>query len=483
MPACFSLTRDEFQTIYDAGPDATYALFQSLLSHIAALEARVKALEDRLSKDSRTSGKPPSSDGLGRKPKSLRETSGKPTGGQPGHPGKTLEPSDTPDHRIVHAPTGCGACGGDLSDAETVSTERRQVFDLPPLALEVTEHRVETRRCRGCGALCRGRFPDGVTQPVQYGPGVKALGVYLQTYHLLPFARTHELMDDLFGAAPSEGTLAEGLQACASRLSDTEAAIRAALAQARVVHFDETGLRIEGQLQWLHSASTTTLSHFSAQPKRGQAGMDRAGVLPGFTGVAVHDGWASYFAYDCDHALCNAHHLRELTFLEERHAQAWATDLKSLLVEMKTTVEAALAAGQAALGEATRQSLVDRYDALLEVGEATNPLVPPDGVPRRGRKKQTPARNLLSRLRKHREATLAFLKDFSLPFDNNFAEREIRMVKVQQKVSGGFRSQVGAEAFCRIRGYIATARKQAHPVFFALRQVFLGQPLSLTPNT
>jgi transposase len=478
-----SLSRAEFQEIYEAGPDAVFTLVEGLMTRISTMEARVKELEDRLSKDSHNSGKPPSSDGLKRKPVSLREKSRKKTGGQPGHPGKTLEVCDAPDHRILHRPTSCEGCGTALSEAGTLLTERRQVFDLPPLKLEVTEHQVESCRCPGCGRVRWGAFPEGVTQWVQYGPGVKALGVYLQVYQLLPYARSGELFHDLFGVSVSEWTLSDTLQSCSLQLEGTEAAIREAISKAEVAHFDETGLRIEGRLHWLHSASTKTLVHYSPQKKRGQEGMREAGVLPHFHGRAVHDGWGSYFAFDCEHALCNAHHLRELTFLFERHRQGWAAELKGLLIEMKQAVESAKDARKSALTKKALRSLLKRYDTLLQAGVKANPLPSPDLVPRRGRRKQTPARNLLDRLRRYQDETLAFLYDFNVPFDNNRAEREIRMMKVQQKVSGGFRSQDGAQAFCRIRGYIASARKQFHSVLFALQQLFLGQPLTLTLNT
>lgn len=482
MTETLSLSREEIRAVYEAGPEAVTTLVEGLLTRLQAMEARIQELESRLAKDSHNSGKPPSSDGLNRKPKSLREQSGKKTGGQSGHPGKTLEFCAASDHRIVHSPISCEGCSGDLSEAETVQTERRQVFDLPPMKLFVTEHRVESRRCPGCGAVCSGRFPEGVTQPVGYGPGVKALLVYLQSYQLLPYARTCELFRDLFGASISEGTLFEAIQTGSASLEATERAIQEAIIQAKVAHFDETGLRIEGRLHWLHSASTETLVHYSPQKKRGQEGMAQAGVLPRFQGRAVHDGWASYFTYGCDHALCNAHHLRELTFLAERHEQGWAAELKGLLIEMKQTVEAAKEAGKSQVSKATLRSFLKRYDDLLQTGERVNPLPPPEAVPRRGRKKQPPARNLLDRLRRYQEETLAFLYDFAVPFDNNRAEREIRMMKVQQKVSGGFRSQEGAQAFCRIRGYLASARKQSHNVLFALHQLFLGQPFILTPN-
>jgi transposase len=476
------LNREEIRAVYEAGPEAVIALVEGLVTRLTVMDERIQELENRLSKDSHNSGKPPSSDGLKRKPKSLRQPSGKKSGGQSGHPGKTLEFCDAPDERIVHAPSHCDDCGVELSETDTLLTERRQVFELPPMKLFITEHRVESRRCPGCGVVCSGRFPVSVTQPVQYGPGVKALLTYLQTYQLVPYARTCELFHDLFGISISEGTLYETIQTGSSFLEGTEGAIREAIMREPVAHFDETGLRIEGRLHWLHSASTETLVHYSPQKKRGQEGMEKAGILPHFRGRAVHDGWASYFTFDCEHALCNAHHLRELTFLFERHGQAWAADLQGLLIEMKQAVEAAKAAGKAALTKTMLRSFLKRYDALLKQGETANPPLPPEAVPRRGRKKQTPARNLLDRLRRHQEETLAFLLDFAVPFDNNRAEREIRMMKVQQKVSGGFRSQEGAQAFCRIRGYLASARKQSHNVLLALHTLFLGQPLILTPT-
>jgi transposase len=487
------LRREEIRAVYDAGPEAVIALVEGLLSRMGEMEARVKELEDRLSRNSRNSSRPPSSDppfgsGKGeettRQNRSLRERSGKPPGGQPGHP-PTAPPLRDDPHRIaVHTPSECAHCGGALSEAETVATERRQVWEAPELGVEVTEHRAEHRLCPHCGTLSRGSFPEGVTHPVQYGERLRGVGVYLQAYHLLPFARTSELLGDLFGVTLSEGTLFRALHAASERLEGTEAAIKTALSGAAVVHFDETGVRVEGKLHWLHSAGTDALVHYAVHPKRGQAATKEIGILPAFTGRAVHDGWSSYFAYGCAHALCNAHHLRELTFLHERHGQAWAGEMKGVLREMHRAVEAARSEGQTALAAGTIRDLEARYDRLLEAGEAANP--PPDpatlGEDRertRGRRKQTKAKNLLDRLRRYRAETLAFLHDFSVPFDNNLAERDLRMMKVQQKISGGFRARSGADAFCRIRSYLASARKQGQNTLAALVAVFQGHPLSL----
>jgi transposase len=491
MNAPVAMSREEIRAVYAAGPDAVIALVERLLgllaeqqAQITALTARVQALEGRQAKDSHNSGKPPSSDGLKKPPKtvSLRGPSGKKPGGQPGHPGKTLCPTESPDRVEVHAPDRCAGCGGALDGIEGALLERRQVFDLPPLRLEVIEHRTETKRCPSCGVWSEGAFPEAVSQPAQYGEGVKALGVYLQVHHLLPFERTSELMADLFGASPSPGTLYAALHAGSARLEATEEQIETALQGAEQVHFDETGVRIEGKLHWLHLASTATLTHYAVHPKRGQEATRAIGILPALAGRAVHDGWPSYFVYDCLHALCNAHHLRELTFLAEQHSQAWAGQMKRLLGEIYDRVQAAKLQGADRLSGFSLLEFEARYTAILEAGRIeTEGLSPPSletlaALKQRGRPKQHPAKNLLDRLRKYRPETLVFMYDFRVPFDNNLAERDLRMMKVQQKVSGCFRSRAGAEAFCRIRGYLSTVRKQGQEVFANLRQVFLGHP-------
>jgi transposase len=495
------LTREEIGTLYDAGREAVVAVIEALQEQVAtlpALTARVKALEDRLALDSHNSSKPPSSDWGPREkpaPRSLRPppgTSGRTTGGQRGHPGNTLRLVDTPDRLVVHRPTQCVTCGVALGGvgeaapgAACVGGERRQVVDLPPLALEVTEHRVVYVACPACGRATAGVFPVGVTQPVQYGDRLQAAVVYLHDYQLLPYARTAELLEDLFGAAPSEGTLQAAETTCFAGLATTEAAVTAALQQAGQAHFDETSTRVNGQREWLHVASTARLTHYGVQPKRGTAATDAIGILPAFTGTAVHDAWAPYFTYDgCTHALCNAHLLRELIYLHEQHHQAWADELATLLVTGKDLVATARAAGQDHLDQITRATLDAHYDHLLDQGRTANPVPPLEASvpapPRRGRPKQTKAQNLLDRLVTHRHQVLAFLDDCAVPFDNNQAERDLRMMKVQQKISGGFRSPAGAAAFARIRGYVSTLRKQGLPVLQALEGVFAGSPL--VPN-
>jgi transposase len=450
-----------------------------LQAQIAILTARVKDLEDRLAQDSHNSSKPPSSDPPGRRTRSMRQRSGQRPGGQVGHAGHALPLTASPDRVVVHRPASCARCGADLTATPGVVGERRQVVEVPPLRPEVVEHRSERVGCPRCGRANRGAFPAAVTRPVQYGPRMQALGVYLRAYQLLPAERACEVLTDLFGAGPSVATQETAVARCAQALEPVETAIKAALRASPVAHFDETGFAVEGRRRWLHTASTATLTYYAWHVRRGKAATDALAILPHFRGRAVHDAWGAYFAYPgCRHALCNAHHLRELTFLEEQDHQAWAADLKALLREMRRAVAAAKARGRAALDPPRRRALVARYAAILARGRAANPRVATPRRPgQRGRLKQSKARNLLERLQTHQEAVLAFLDDFAVPFENSQAERDLRMVKVQQKISGGFRSQAGADAFCRIRGYLSTLRKQGQAVLPALQSVFAGTPL------
>jgi transposase len=447
---------------------------------IAALLGRVQELEGRLAKDSHNSGKPPSSDGLARKAhrtKSLRRRSGKASGGQLGHRGETLRLVAVPDAVVEHRPTVCSACQRVLDNAPVVLRERRQVSELPAVRLVVREHQALHVRCPGCQGVSVGTFPAEAPSRAQYGPRLRALCVYLVEQQLVPYARVRELLSDVFGARLSEGTVVAWVQQSAATLEPVDAALKAALVQAPVLHNDETGVRRAGSLAWAHVASTARLTHYAIHAKRASEATEAIGILPHFTGVSVHDGWKPYRAYlRCRHALWNIHHLRELTFLEEQYQQTWATGMKALLREMKAAVEQARASGLHRLPATAREAFVTRYQAHLVAGHAANP--PPAARPRpRGRIKQTPARNLLERLWLGQDQVLAFLDDLTIPFDNNQAERDLRMLTVQQKVCGCFRSDRGAEAFARLRAYLSTLRKQGVALLAALETVAAGQPL------
>ena len=479
------MNREEIQAVYDLGPDAVIALVEQLFaiiheqqSQIAALTARVKALEDRLATNSQNSSKPPSSDAFNKQTKSLRQPSTKKSGGQVGHPGKTLLKVETPDHVIVHPVAVCLRCGTELGTLPASDYEGRQVFDLPPLQLEVSEHRAEIKSCPGCGVKNTAPFPQAVSQAVQYGEAIKGLALYLMNYQLLPYRRTRELLQDLFGQALSEATLLQAAAFCAQELSDSEGLIKQGLQGAEVAHFDETGFYVEGKRQWLHVASTPTLTHYAKHPKRGAQAMDEIGILPQFAGRAMHDGLRSYFNYECSHGLCNAHHLRELSFIEERFEQEWAGKMKALLLEIKDQVGEAKASARTRLEGETIAEFEQRYGEILGEGLALEATLPEPPSGKRGRKRQSKAKNLLDRLSLYRGETLAFMYDFRVPFDNNLAERDLRMMKVQQKISGCFRTADGATTFCRIRSYISTMRKQGHNVFTVLKSVFAGHPIA-----
>lgn len=446
---------------------------------IQRLRGRLKELEGQLKKDSRTSSKAPSSDGA-KKPKrtrSQRKASGRKPGGQTGHEYHGLAPIDNPDHIELHIPSHCDECGSAIAEQPGLDYQRRQVFDLPALRVEVTEHRSVCKDCPQCGHLSWGEYPVDVIKTVQYGERVQALSVYLSDYQLLPYARQSELFTDVFDQRISAGTLQRIRQRCAQRLTPVVAAIRQALIAAPVVHFDESGLRVAGQGQWLHVASTETLTYYSVHPQRGRQALEAINLLAVFEGTAVHDGYSSYWGYrQCDHGLCNAHHLRELIFIHEHYEQAWAKAMIELLLAIKKAVDKAQAQGVVKLAKKTLYAFARRYERLLEQALEQIPELPPAEKPKRGRKKQHPAKNLHDRLRQHQRAVLAFMYDFQVPFDNNQAERDIRMLKVQQKISGGFRKAHAAQRFCDIRSYISTARKQGLNVIEALQRVFSGRP-------
>jgi transposase len=473
-----TLSREEILAAYAAGPEAVVQLVEGLLAQVQMLTARVTELETRLNTDSHNSHKPPASDGLAKLPRrrSRRKRSGKASGGQAGHVGFTLQPVAEPHQIVTHAPPqACPQCQTSLATAPMVIGERRQVFELPPLQPVVIEHQLLQVCCPQCQALAAGQFPLDVTQPTQYGPGVKALAVYLHEYQQIPMARTQEFFTDVLHLPLSEGTLANTREMCAMRLEPVETAVKQGVAQSAVVNFDETGTRIEGKTRWLHVASTPALTYYAVQARRGRIAMHAIGILPDFKGTAVHDALHAYFPYACAHSLCNAHLLRDLTAAGEMTRQRWPQQMVALLLDIKAAVERARAAGQTQLTPRLQTAFLTRYDHLIRQGFRSNP--PLDARPRgRGRQREGPRRNLLLRLKNHAAAVLAFMHDFQVPFDNNQAERDLRMVRVRQKISGGFRSWRGAEIFCTIRGYISTMRKQGQNVLAALNTVFAGIP-------
>lgn len=471
---------EEIRAIYRQGEEAVVELIMQLVKMNNELEARIQVLEDQIAKNSRNSGKPPSSDGYQKPaPKSLRKRHGKKSGGQPGHSGNTLKAVAYPDRIEVHHVMECKQCKRSLEEVEAKDYEQRQVFDIPKVKIEVTEHQGEIKICPNCGEKNRAVFPETVTRQAQYGLEIKAQAVYLNQYQLIPLERTAEILEALYGHRISEASLIAAGQEVAEQIKWVNEAIKAQITkEEHVVHFDETGLRLEGKTHWLHSASTEKLTHYAVHRKRGQEAMDAIGILPDLQGYAVHDGWESYNKYNVRHGLCNVHHLRKLNFLLERYPQDWVQSMADLLMKMKKTVDQARTNQETELTEKQLVNFEEAYGRLVEEGlKANPPRKPKQGMPtKRGRVKQTPARNLLLIFKTKKDSVLAFIYDFRVPFDNNLAERDIRMMKLKQKISGCFRTHQGGDIFCAIRGYISTARKNGQSALDALRMAFDGKP-------
>ena len=467
----------EINAAYEEGKAAVLKLFQGT---IVVLAERIQKLEDQLAKNSRNSGKPPSSDGFDKPaPRSLRKRSRKKSGGQNGHIGHKLEMVKKPDHIKKYRVVECAHCQNSLKRQKIERIEKRQVFDLPKIQMEVTEHQVQVKRCSCCGKETRAEFPKGVNQAVQYGIEAKSQMTYLNQEQHIPLKRTCDVFEEFYSHRPAEGTVyAAGAEVAELVTPVTESIKEHLIWLEEVIGNDETGLRIDGKLYWLQTTGTAFLTYYAYHQKRGKIAMDAINILPRFKGRVVHDDLPSYFKYDFQHALCNAHHLRILLFLQERYPQKWIEPLIALILKIKKKVDTVQAEHQIKLTERQKNIYFAQYDKLIEQGLPANP--PPNPTTRksgqRGRMKQSPARNLLVRLKQHKAAVLAFMVDFKVPFDNNQSERDLRMMKVKQKVSGCFRSEEGADIFCRIRGYLSTARKNGQMALSVLRLAFMGTP-------
>lgn len=467
------MRREDAEKIYDLGKEA-------VVDFILQLVERIEKLEAQLNKNSNNSGKPPSSDGLKRtkRTRSQRKRTGKKPGGQKGHKGKTLEQTSAPDEIITLTAKTCDTCGKSLEHDNAKGHETRQVFELPKISLYVTEYQAEIKDCSGCGAENKAAFPEGVTHKVQYGNYLKSIVSYLRNYQLLPLERTKDIFEDIFSVSLCEGTIVNITKRCAEALCGFNEWVTQQLVNAPVVNFDETGVNVGGKLHWLHTAGTDRLTSYFVHKKRGADASQAMGILTEFEGTAVHDHWQSYFKYSCDHSLCNAHHLRELTFVHEQYKQQWAYKMILFLRELKQEVDQSAAKGKL-LKKCRMKYYENRYKRILREGFKANP--PPEAAKekKRGRKFKGKVLCLLERLRDYRKETLAFMYELDVPFDNNLAERDIRMVKVQQKVSGLFRTSSGAEQFCSIRSFISTVRKHNYNILDAIEKILYGDQIYL----
>jgi transposase len=437
-----------------------------------SLVARIADLEERLGRNPRNSSMPPSAEGFSKPPapnRAERRAAKRRPGKQPGTEGKHLAQVQDPDDVQIHAPPVCDGCGASLDGADIVDVERRQVFELPPMRPFVTEHRMERRRC-SCGCETKAAPPKEATAPTCYGPGVRALVAYLAVYQHLPYDRMAQLFHDVLGIEISVGALASMVTEAGGALGLFTDVIRDLLIDAPAVNFDETGARVAGSLHWVHVACTALYTFIDCHKKRGTVALDALGVIEAMRGTAIHDGYASYRTYDVVHQLCNAHHIRELDAIFEALDQEWADEMIALLIEAKEIVETARAAGADRLEKGALHSIRVRYGKLIQKGWAANPE--PDKGKLAGYEKK--AFNLLTRLDTQRADVLRFSTDFALSWDNNQAERDVRMVKLQQKISGTWRTLEGARGYCAIRSYVSTMKKQGQPLLAGLRLLFEG---------
>jgi transposase len=437
----------------------------------------IKELQARLGMNSGNSSKPPSSDGFNKPaPKSLRKPSDKKPGGQPGHKGSGFKLPEKIDIVEQAVPKVCFNCEHDLTGINGAAIETRYESDIPPIALVTKQVNRVKVNCPECGLKNEGVFPENMIATFQYGANIKSLAVTLINFGMVSISRTQEILADALNTDVCTGTLQSWVYECANAVGPMVESIRAAVSAQGVIHNDETGFPVNGKTWWLHVSSTDKLTHISIHPKRGFEGMAHNGVLPGYKGISVHDCFGTYFKFACEHALCNAHLLRELTGIYEMKGQPWANDLIAFLVDLKELALWYKHEGYMGLPPDSYAEMLEIYRRLIDEGFALNPL--PERVNgKRGRQPKGKARCLLERLAVHRDKVLFFARDFRVPFDNNQAERDIRIAKLKSKVSGGARSIHGAYAFARITSFIQTARKCGITIFSALQSDFLGLPV------
>ncbi len=434
------------------------------------LEIRFKALEERLAKNSSNSSKPPSSDANNpgkkknnpKKTASLRKKTGKKPGGQPGHKGRYLEMSLKPDEIISLPVVACGHCHNNLTHAKS-TLDTRQAFEIPEPKLWVIAYQAEEKYCKECGYTTSACFPDRITHKTQYGPRVKSLLVYMNQYQLLPFERASEFFETVYGHPISPGTIVNAVNTLSVRLEAVESQIKERLIKRDLIHCDETSINVNGNKHWLHTVGNEQLTHYAIHEKRGRNATEAIGILPEFKGTMIHDHWKSYFTYQaCRHGLCNAHHLRELRFLYEHHPIKWAKKLSDLLIRINEHKNKRVnARGKPSFSPYQLKKYNADYDEILHKASKEQ-----------ARRGTIDSHNLLKRLKAYKGSTLLFMTDFSVPFTNNLSERDIRMMKVKQKISGCFRNKTGGENFCRIRGALSTAKKNKKNIFNVLQEAF-----------
>lgn len=450
---------------------------EALTQTVDELNQRIKELTEQLGMNSRNSSKAPSSDMFDKpSPKSLRKPSGKKSGGQPGHSGSHLNIAAEPDEIVMHVPKICLGCPNhDICVTQACVVETRKVVDAI-IKVKITAHQSIVIDCPLYGVSQKGTFPKDIKASVQYGENLQALTVAMNTIGAVSLNRTQEILSGIFNIPLSTGTIVNMVNRCADGLSGVVELIRQNMTNCAVGNFDETGTNVGGKKHWVHSSSNSKFTHLTIHANRGQVGMDASGVLPKFFGIAVHDCWSPYWKYSAiSHALCCAHLLRELIAAQERYPnQKWAVEFIKLLIDMKETKEKAIGRGEEKLSEEKLYEFDLKYDRIIELGYTENPISEERKEKTRGRKKKGKTLALIERLDKHKVSVCLFIHNFDVPFDNNLAERDIRMIKTKTKVSGCFRSLLGAENYLKIMSYVGSAKKHGYSAYEAIRNAIAG---------
>ncbi len=446
--------------------------FLQLHQQIMDMQFQIEELTRRMNKNSTNSHKPPSTDNFKKKIQNNREKSNKKPGAQEGHEGKTLIMTEKPDKILEQKVTGYCTCGKNLNNQPTINIQRRQVIELVEKLTEVIEYKIEVKQCK-CGKIHRGEANRLI--PIQYGNKLKAMMVYLNQYEFIPYERLQEYFKDCIGINISDGVLQRANQKCFENLETTEQQIKERIINSYVIHNDETGLRSEEKTKWVHTHSTEKFTFYSIHEKRGRDAINDIGILNGYKGVSVHDRYSSYDDYNCKHAYCNAHLLRDLKGLYEEESKKWAKKMIAFLVKAKREKNK-----EEEIKTDRQKELLNEYKKILHAGYQQEPKEIPQYIKKRGRKKKPKSLKLLDVFRIKAKEILRFLIDAQVPFDNNLAERDLRMVKLKQKISGCFRTKSGGQIFCRIRSYISTIRKQNFNVLENLKMALDGCPINFS---
>ncbi len=460
-------TELEFKSLYEEG-------FSETNIYVQELQEKLIKAEEKLNTNSKNSSKPPSKDN-NKRPNS-RKKSGKSSGGQLGHKGSTLQLKEKPDTTILIEPKDCH-CGHSFTSGEVIiGEERRQEIDISKPTTITTEYKSIKYICPICGEIHSGEFPTHINAPIQYGPNLKTYLVYLNNFQLLPYKRTVDLLASIHNLPISQGTIDNILEEFSNKVDTPIEIIKKAIIDSEKAHADESGLRSEGKRKWLHVIGNEKYTYYYFHESRGKNAVDAADVLPHFTGTLCHDFWTTYFKFDkCEHSLCNAHHLRELQGIIDNYGYSWAKEMKVFLEEAHKLVKKAKENEEKELSCIISEELKKEYDEIIKNGFIETPPAPPKEKGKRGRTPKGKALCLLERLQNHKKSVVDFICDFKKPFDNNLAERDVRMIKVKEKISGTFRSDKGAQRFCKIRSLISTAIKQNQNVFDSIKNIFLGK--------